>query len=80
MIRVAPHAGARIETTNTGCNKTVTTSLPTRERGLKLGSAVDLSQPVMSLPTRERGLKPWLVWGLLGLVIVAPHAGARIET
>ena len=78
-------------------------SLPSRERGLKLGSLSLFGLAVPSLPSRERGLKHsvtarvvWLAWVSLpsrerGLKlainklmdrsrIVAPFAGAWIET
>ena len=55
-------------------------SLPTRERGLKPLSLNGLATRILSLPTRERGLK--LVCGFFGCFyfLVAPYAGAWIET
>ena len=55
-------------------------SLPTWERGLKHESGGLRYSEEMSLPTWERGLKrlPWHI--LRGRGVVAPHAGAWIET
>ena len=54
---VAPHAGAWIETSDRLPCPYPHTSLPTRERGLKLDHGDRGHRPIMSLPTRERGLK-----------------------
>ena len=56
-LQVAPHAGARIETSPIFPKKRTPASLPTRERELK---PLDLLRGVcdaLSLPTRERELK-----------------------
>ena len=53
-------------------------SLPTRERGLKPAGR---HRPApRSLPTRERGLKRLSEGAASVAPLVAPHAGARIET
>ena len=78
--RVAPRAGAWIETRTDSGITPAATSLPARERGLKQ-MRIDLAALVFwSLPARERGLKhaaeihaPWID-------VVAPRAGAWIET
>jgi len=55
-------------------------SLPSRERGLKLAptflNVVDLT----SLPSRERGLKHKVAGDSITFAVVAPLAGAWIET
>ena len=55
-------------------------SLPTRERGLKLSESDYSSDNSESLPTRERGLKLENAKNELFPQLVAPHAGAWIET
>ena len=57
-------------------------SHPTRVRGLKLGKVLERPAVVdMSHPTRVRGLKLDQGHGFAGQVnLVAPHAGAWIET
>ena len=45
------------------------TSLPSRERGLKLKLEAQQDVVIESLPSRERGLKPWVhrvLWALRG--------------
>ena len=60
---------------------TVLVSLPTRERGSKHFTGIwNSSTRERSLPTRERGSKPAVAPGHLGRLLVAPHAGAWIET
>ena len=79
-VKVAPHAGAWIETLDIFAGPTNSPSLPTRERGLKLGVWLLFIGVLMSLPTRERGLKQTKREILTQFVLVAPHAGAWIET
>ncbi len=50
-----------------------------RERGLKLVSCGLCNRRKTSLPMRERGLKPNLIANN-GNALVAPHAGAWMET
>ena len=57
LLRVAPYAGAWIETRLSYGNLLQRLSLPTRERGLKQHNAKIMSCKLKSLPTRERGLK-----------------------
>ena len=76
---VAPHAGARIEIMRRYSLIWDFMSLPTRERGLKLTKKQGFATCYLSLPTRERGLKLTMVKNIISHVIVAPHAGARIE-
>ena len=55
-------------------------SLPSRERGLKYSvHGRSLRSPSGSLPSRERGLKFDEQTGFLGVLDVAPFAGAWIE-
>ena len=77
--RVAPFAGARIETPRARSNTPKRPSLPSRERGSKRCVSRNSHACDGSLPSRERGSKPRRdpdrsVSG------VAPFAGARIET
>ena len=78
---VAPHAGAWIETRyRPAASGLSLPSHPTRVRGLKLWTGLSLSSGKRSHPTRVRGLKP-MIAALAGLApLVAPHAGAWIET
>ena len=77
---VAPHAGARIETTETYMPKMVT------EVALHAGAQIETAWQVAhenllkSLPMRERELKQRAAKRAVWPYIVAPHAGARIET
>ena len=57
IVRVAPHAGAWIETTSVEYEQRDAESLPTRERGLKHFPEQAAMIGGVSLPTRERGLK-----------------------
>ena len=56
-IAVAPLAGAWIEIFSLSHNSGAVSSLPLRERGLKLDGTIKDEQYFMSLPLRERGLK-----------------------
>ena len=56
-----------------------TVSLPSRERGLKYRGNRDRRGGHRSLPSRERGLKFDEQTGFLGVLDVAPFAGAWIE-
>ena len=51
-----------------------------RERGLKRNSHNDMIVFCSSLPMRERGLKHTTVESKSCTALVAPHAGAWIET
>ncbi len=51
-----------------------------RERGLKHVNIRRLVADSLSLPMRERGLKPSPPASARGPMMVAPHAGAWIET
>ena len=78
---VAPHAGAWIETSRRIRHGIKTLrSLPTRERGLKLILVERQRGRDVSLPTRERGLKLRRDQIDMAVDLVAPHAGAWIET
>ena len=79
-IAVAPLAGARIEIAVAAVlHRASKSSLPSRERGLKLTMHLGTPLPHKSLPSRERGLKS-SAHGNVGLgAKVAPLAGARIE-
>ncbi len=55
-------------------------SLPMRERGLKQHRHNVLELDDRSLPMRERGLKLGTDAGTTPSNIIAPYAGARIET
>ena len=57
MQAVAPHAGARIETSERFIFLPSFASLPTRERELKRLVLLVFLHPFKSLPTRERELK-----------------------
>ena len=67
VFRVAPHAGAWIETCTLAHKRLPGRSLPTRERGLKPPRVAPRLPHQQSLPTRERGLK------LTELDIAAEH-------
>ena len=54
---VAPFAGAWIETHENAIITRGIASLPSRERGLKLGIQHTVIRIAESLPSRERGLK-----------------------
>ena len=81
MPQVAPRAGARIETADrTRASMDLLKSPPVRGRGLKLtfnpgGGVVSWSPPV-----RGRGLKHGNQETAMSPTLVAPRAGARIET
>ncbi len=81
MLVVAPHAGAWIETKRL-CHlyKSTEWSRPMRARGLKHFINSGSSKSILSRPMRARGLK--LLMGMVNCKdeIVAPHAGAWIET
>ena len=55
-------------------------SLPSRERGLKLDHNLQGLNVCLSLPSRERGLKLKTASLVCSIIIVAPLAGAWIET
>ena len=50
-----------------------------RARGLKHRQSFESRANTLSRPMRARGLKPFLVITIY-LVLVAPHAGAWVET
>jgi len=56
-LRVAPLAGAWIETCGSVATSLGSLSHPSRVRGLKLSKGVNLCQEVESHPSRVRGLK-----------------------
>jgi len=79
IIKVAPHAGAWIETLKLDWYSLSGRSHPMRVRGLKLALNEKINQSNRSHPMRVRGLK--LSSRILECAsIVAPHAGAWIET
>ena len=55
-------------------------SLPMWERGLKLNFGHSVLGDLKSLPMWERGLKPRQLFDDNGVMLVAPHVGAWIET
>ena len=79
-MRVAPHAGAWIETHNLYYVSQINQSHPTRVRGLKLELSPFTIFSTKSHPTRVRGLKHPLYALGANTASVAPHAGAWIET
>ena len=62
---VAPHAGARIETSRSRLDAAAAWSLPTRERELKRHDCPLKTCIPASLPTRERELKRLAQWRLV---------------
>ena len=78
---VAPHAGAWIETDLVDIDKVLTIkSHPMRVRGLKLMKTTKIGGRAVSHPMRVRGLKLCYNQNDLPAGMVAPHAGAWIET
>src|SRR5690554_8130185 len=59
---------------------TLNGSRPSRARGLKQADRITVSEPLESRPSRARGLKLWQSRYHLPHGIVAPFAGAWIET
>ena len=57
MNNVAPFAGAWIEIANKSDAEERSSSLPSRERGLKYSYCKSFISAKQSLPSRERGLK-----------------------
>ena len=76
---VAPFAGAWIEIASVRLVVAVISSLPSRERGLKLPYMAQWLPIQMSLPSRERGLKSLQHNEGMPRTVVAPFAGAWIE-
>ena len=78
--RVAPHAGAWIETRSTWLIMLLVQVAPHAGAWIETACTRPASDDAKSPPTRGRGLKPECSsWdGRTG--IVAPHAGAWIET
>ena len=80
-ILVAPFAGAWIETVIVTTYDQPVKSLPSRERGLKQLTLDRRRGPTTTaLPSRERGLKRISKKCIPSWVMVAPFAGAWIET
>ena len=79
-IGVAPHAGAWIETGVLLCAAAFTTSPLTQGRGLKLLFCKERMKMTGSPLTQGRGLKPLAEVDFTDNQMVAPHAGAWIET
>ena len=77
---VAPHAGAWIETRKVGLYLGLYASPPMRGRGLKHIRIVCIYISYWSPPMRGRGLKLWSQVNTKSSILVAPHAGAWIET
>ena len=78
--QVAPYAGAWVETIpfTTGAQKTW--SRPTRARGLKPSGVLQVRTAQVSRPTRARGLKLMRGDRKVYRAVVAPYAGAWVET
>ena len=70
--------GLKLNVTHEG--RPLGASHPMRVRGLKLGIVRNNRSNGLSHPMRVRGLKPILKLTLFSLFLVAPHAGAWIET
>ena len=79
-IAVAPRAGAWIETWNGANEAQELTSLPVRERGLKLQPSKLLTSPLIVAPRAGAWIETPGPNGLLHPRQVAPRAGAWIET
>ena len=77
---VAPFAGAWVETCHAPTVGRSARSLPSRERGLKLGQTDTFWALLGSLPSRERGLKQHQRFVAFVESQVAPFAGAWVET
>ena len=77
---VAPHAGAWIETLYTPLLTIKDKSHLMQVRGLKHSKQQCARISTLSHLMQVRGLKPILICSLYVSVIVAPHAGAWIET
>ena len=80
LSKVAPHAGAWIETMTAKSDAERKKSHPMRVRGLKLQADAPISPDMLSHPMRVRGLKRKGFWNQQKEQPVAPHAGAWIET
>ena len=81
MCKVALFAGAWIETILAASYpRSLYPSLPSRERGLKQVGAFKNRENAESLPSRERGLKLYRAMSVYEWNVVAPFAGAWIET
>ena len=80
LWKVAPHAGAWIETATPLWVSDNLKSHPTRVRGLKPVFCQYTMPGDKSHPTRVRGLKHGLIKIMGHRRSVAPHAGAWIET
>ena len=78
--RVAPRAGAWIETSVRRIMPTNLSSLLVQERGLKQECNKLTAHNGGSLLVQERGLKPGPASDLKSICPVAPRAGAWIET
>ena len=76
---VAPLAGAWIEISINSMMMVSSMSLPSRERGLKYPSGLQVPVHLLSLPSRERGLKLEAEKDYILAFDVAPLAGAWIE-
>ena len=81
-LEVAPHAGAWVETGRPAdASATERVSRPMRARGLKHNEGGDIKVTArMSRPMRARGLKLVAAQLVVVEVVVAPHAGAWVET
>ena len=78
--RIAPPAGARIETTAEDCMHTGLGIAPPAGARIETDPLASPSSNSRSLPLRERGLKQEKVSIDDGFGDIAPPAGARIET
>ena len=78
--RVAPLAGARIETPSMNSTITAVVSLPSRERELKRSSSDLGVTPHNVAPLAGARIETAGRWCRSPLSSVAPLAGARIET
>ena len=78
--RVAPRAGAWIETLTPRCSARRGASLPARGAWIETLPGLRTSRLRVSLPARERGLKQLAVTHERSVNCVAPRAGAWIET
>jgi len=78
--KVAPRAGAWIETLVDRPVDDLSKSRPARARGLKLYLLEDIREQIRSRPARARGLKLERRLHRQTAELVAPRAGAWIET
>ena len=80
IIKVAPHAGAWIETITLGGSGLGSLVAPHAGAWIETNIGYSYNHPTSSNPMRVRGLKQGLLLLIPKHLYVAPHAGAWIET